>query len=703
MSRRSALMAVLLSFLTAVAAAGEVSPRRPITHEDLWLMRRVGAPVVSPDGKVAVVSVVEPAYDPSAQVSDLWLVRVDGSAPPRRLTSTRGAESGVVFSADSGRLLFSAKRDGDHEEQVYSLDLAHGGEAVRLTDAPLGARAARFSPDGRSIAYVTDVWPGARDAADNRRLAAERAERKANVRIYDSFPVRSWDHWLDERRPHLIVQLAEAGATARDLLAGTALAAAPGFTGHAQDDGETLEPVWTPDGEGLVFVAGTERDRAARAFTGLQLWYVPVAGGEPKALTHGPDSFQNPRFGRASDRLYAEHERSTGHEYSATAIATLPWHGTDAGAAEDVTTAVDRSVSTWGVGGDGSVYFLAEDGGHEHLYVAPQHGAAHRLLAAATGVYTGLTVAVPGARTVLVARHESAVRPAEVVRLEPGQGAVPLTRFNAGRTEVLDWSPVEEFGFTAHNGRFIHSLLVKPPAFDPAKRYPLLVLLHGGPHGSWRDQFVLRWNYHLLAAAGYVVLLSDYSGSTGYGEAFAQSIERDPLAGPATEINEAADEALRRYPFIDGTRQCAAGASYGGHLANWLEASTTRYRCLVSHAGLADLEMQWGTSDSAYHREVMIGSPPWAGDPLWQSQSPVSHADAFHTPILLSVGEKDFRVPLNNTLEMWTALQRQSIPSRLLVFPEANHWILRGEDSRLWYAEVARWLGRYLSPTPEQK
>jgi len=683
----------------AVSAATPVAPtpaRHPITHEDVWLMRRVGAPVLSPDGRLAVVSVTEPAYDAKEQVSDLWLIAVDGSVGPRRITHTKCAESGVSFSPDSHRIVFSAKRDGDSVEQIYLLDLAQGGESERLTDAPLGARSAKFSPDGSQIAYVADVWPGARDDADNRRLNREHEERKSNVRAYDSFPIRSWDHWLDERRAHLYVQAAHAGAPSHDLLAGTALAAAPGFTGRSEDDGVSLDPAWAPDGQSLVFVAGTDRQQSARAFTSLQLWSVPAGGGEPRALTRAPDSYQHPQFGPAGDRLYAEHTRASGHVYEGTGVSRFTYRDGTVGAPEELTEAVDRSVSSWGVGADGSVYFLAEDAGHEHLYVAPPKGPARLALASPSGVYTNLSVAARGGQTVLVARHESAVAPGEIVRLEPSKGAVALSQFNAGRTDAIDWQPVDEFTFTAHNGRAIHSLLVKPPGFDPARHYPLLVLLHGGPHSAWRDSFGLRWNYHLLAAGGYVVLLTDYSGSTGYGEHFAQAIERDPLAGPADEVNEAADEAIRRYPFIDASRQCAAGASYGGHLANWLEGSTRRYRCLVSHAGLAELEMQWGTSDGAYHREVMMGSPPWAGDPAWRAQSPIAHAADFATPILLSVGEHDFRVPLNNTLEMWTALKRLEVPSRLLVFPDANHWITKGEDSRLWYGEVATWLARYL-------
>jgi len=224
------------------------------------------------------------------------------------------------------------------------------------------------------------------------------------------------------------------------------------------------------------------------------------------------------------------------------------------------------------------------------------------------------------------------------------------------------------------------------------------VVIHGGPHGMWRDQFFIRWNYHLLAAPGYVLLLTNYSGSTGFGEAFARSIQGDPLKGPADEINEAADAAIREFHFIDGTRQCAGGASYGGHLANWLQGTTTRYRCLVSHAGLVNLEAQWGTSDTIYSREVNMGGPPWKQGAVWREQNPIRFAENFRTPVLVTVGENDFRVPLNNALEYWSALQRMNVPSRLIVFPDENHWIQKGENSRLFYSELAAWLARWLGP-----
>ena len=218
-----------------------------------------------------------------------------------------------------------------------------------------------------------------------------------------------------------------------------------------------------------------------------------------------------------------------------------------------------------------------------------------------------------------------------------------------------------------------------------------------------RDQFFIRWNYHLLAQPGYIVLMTDYTGSTGYGEKFAQEIQGDPLKGPGEELNEAADEAIRQFKFIDASRQAAGGASYGGHLSSWLQATTTRYKCLINHAGLVSLESQWGTSDTIYSREVNNGGPVWEQGPVWREQNPIRYASKFRTPMLITVGENDFRVPLNHTIENWSVHQRLKIPSRLIVFPEENHWILKEENSRFFYQEVHAWLKRWLNGESSQR
>ena len=238
--------------------------------------------------------------------------------------------------------------------------------------------------------------------------------------------------------------------------------------------------------------------------------------------------------------------------------------------------------------------------------------------------------------------------------------------------------------------------MLKPAGFDAQKKYPLFVVIHGGPAGAWKDNWGYRWNYQLLAAPGYVLLMTDYTGSTGYGEKFTQDIQYDPLKGAADEVNEAAKDAIKRFSFIDGSRQAAGGGSYGGHLAVWLEATTSHYKCLISHAGMINSETQWGTSDFIYNREEMNGGPPWKQTKSWKEQNAVRLAEQFKTPMLVTAGELDYRVPVNNAVEIWSVLQRMKVPGKLIIFPEENHWILKAEDSRFWYKEVQDWLAKYL-------
>lgn len=687
--------------LTTALTPAYAAPKQPLTHETLWMMKRVGAPLVSPDGKWVAYSLTEPSYETDKAVADLWLVPADGSAPPRRLTNTRAAESDPVWSPDSRRLAFATKREGDEVPQVYVLDLA-GGEARRVTQSAVGASHPQWRPDGEAILFEASIYPGARDDAANRTAAAERKARKYNVRVYQHFPIRYWNEWLDDKRPSIWVQPLADGAPARDVLAPTALARGDGFGGVAEGDGGvTLDPKWSPDGREIVFVATTERWNAAFARVNYRLYRMPADGGEPAPVTPASGDYANASFAPDGRSLLFTYAAQTDAVYDLSRVMRVAWPA--GGAAAPVTRGFDREAAEFHIAPDSRmVYLLVPEAGAENIYRVPLAGGTpERFIAPARGGYTSLAIPATAKRLELIAAYGSATEPAEIVRIDPARRThANLTQVDTAQAAAIDWQPLRHFWFTSARGRRIHNMIALPPAFDPARKYPLLVLMHGGPAAMNADQIGLRWNYHLLAAAGYVVLMTDYTGSTGFGEAFARAIKLDPLRTPADEINQAVDEAAKLHPFIDTANACAAGASYGGHLANWMEATTTRYKCIVSHAGEVDLTTQWGTSDFSYGREVASGGPPWEKNPVWRDQSPITYAADWKTPMLLSIGERDFRVPIGNTLENWATLQRMRVPSRLLVWPDAWHWITKPEDSRQFYREVHAWLAHYLKGGP---
>src|SRR5262245_17620204 len=373
MSTRILVVAGLIVSTTVWPAA---QGNRPVTHEALWLMPRVGAPVPSPDGKWVVVSVTQPAYDDKDQTADLWLVPADGGAPPRRLTSTKATETGVAWSADSRRIAFATRREGDEANQIYSLDLASGGEATRVTSISTGAASPQWRPDGKAILFTSLVYPNAADDAANKKISAERKDQKYKVRAYDSFPVRYWDRWLDDRQIHVFVQSVDAPGAPKDLLAGTKLVKNPGYSGRRLDSGEELDAVWSPDGGSIVFAATTNRTSAAFESVHIHLYQVPAGGGEPTPITQGTATYEHPRFRPDGRALYFTATADDKQIYALDRLAMAAWPLAKTPSEPIVLSkGFDRSVDSWAFSADSQrIYLTAEDAGLEKVYVVPAQG-----------------------------------------------------------------------------------------------------------------------------------------------------------------------------------------------------------------------------------------------------------------------------------------------------------------------------------------
>ncbi len=681
---------IIGALLYAQLAFGQSDTTKPLfSHQDMWLFKRVGNPVPSPDGRLIVFSLTDPSYDEKEQRSDLWIVATDGKAKPRQITNSLAGEGGIAWSPDGRKIAFTAKREGDVVSLVYILNLAEGGEAMRLTNLSTGAGSPQWRPDGKAILFTSSVYPGGDNDSLNKKIAADRKARKYKARVYEGFPIRNWDKWLDDTKTHYFVQSLDEGSKAKDLMAGTKMSNEPGYAGGGA--------IWSPDGKSIVFSATTKRNTAAFAEVNFHLWRLPVEGGEPVQLTPDNGSYGNPTFSPDGKTLYASHSPANQWVYNDTRLVKLGWP--NAGVPVVLTESFGRSVGSYVISPDGkSIYLLAEDAGHENLYMLPSSGGSVKpVIILNSGVYSGLAVAERASSIMLFGKWESTARPSEIIAFDlKNKSHRFLTEFNTAKANQLNLPTLRKFWHTTKEGHKVHNMLAVPPGFDPTKKYPLITMIHGGPHSMWNDNFHLRWNVFLLASPGYVILMTDYRGSVGYGEKFAQLIQGDPFAGPAADLHGGIDKAIEMFDFIDTTRMAAMGASYGGHMANWLQGTTTRFKCLISHAGLINLESQWGTSDVIYHREVNNGGPVWEQGEVWRTQNPARLAANFKTPVLVTIGENDFRVPLNQSIEYWSFLQRLQVPSRLVVFPDENHWIMKGENSKFFYSEVHDWLAKYL-------
>jgi dipeptidyl aminopeptidase/acylaminoacyl peptidase len=670
--------------------ADEAVAKRPMTVEDLWAIERFGAPSPSPDGTWVAVDVASYDMEENARRSSLWLYPTRGAAEPVRLTAhARGRDRSPAWSPDGRRVAFVSERDGDEAPQLYVISTS-GGEARRVTSLATGASSPKWFADGRRLAFVSWVWPDLAGAEAQAARVAERRASKVKALAIETSCYRFWDHWLaDGRVPHLLVVDVETGEC-RDLFEGTPLKLSP--YAESAELGPSKFDV-SPDGAEVAFTADLHEDPGSEFFTDIVVmdlatgaWtnVTPENPAPDEAPRYSPDGRHIAYLRQAIPGFYADRQRVAlyDRETKAHTVLTEEW---------------DRSAEEIVWSPDGSrILFHAEDRGRRSLWSLDVAGGEPRLVVRG-GTTSGAAIARDGSAVVFL--MTSTAEPVGLYALD--EGAAEPRRLESRNAAVVGrWAlgEVRELEFAGWEDEPVQAWLVLPPDFDPARKWPLLHVIHGGPHGASLDAFHMRWNLHLFASAGYVVVAVNYHGSSGWGHEFADSITGDYGPREFFDLERATDRLLGE-PWIDPERLAASGGSYGGYLVAWMNGHTDRYRAYVCHAGVFNWESQMA-SDVAKGRDRQLGGFPWDEPERVRAASAHAYARSFGTPTLVVHGELDYRVPVSQGFEYYTTLRMRGVPARLLYFPDENHWILKPQNSRLWYREFFAWLERWVGPGP---
>ncbi|MGH2626781.1 MAG: prolyl oligopeptidase family serine peptidase, partial [Anaerolineales bacterium] len=620
---------------------------------------------------------------------DLWLQHADSADGRPISTDSLGGRAGK-WSPDGTRIAYLTSRGGTPQVWVYEVA---GGGRRQVTSLSTGAEGPIWSPSGRMILFSSEVYPDCPDDACNRRRAEESAKRPSQARQYDELLFRHWNTWEDGLRSHLFVVASEGGA-ARDLLAGKEWESpVPPFGGSG-------DYAWSPDEREIAFTTKTGTGTEQAVSTDTDVYVVPVAGGVPVNATTGMGGAeQTPRYSADGSLLAFLSQERAGFESDRWRLMVKDRR---TGEVREGPQGYDRPIAEYEFVGRTTDFFaIAEDRGrHEILHITAAGDVHH--VTNREGNLVALSVGARDGAPVLAYLRDAIHQPAQVFVWRTDHRSAPrrLTHLNEAKLRDLALPAAEEIAWVGADGDSVRGFLLKPPHYQAGRRYPLVVLVHGGPQGAWLDQFHSRWNAQLFAAPGYVVLLPNPRGSTGYGQRFTDQISRDWGGRVFTDLMNGVD-AVARLPYVDSTRMAAAGGSYGGYMANWINGHTNRFKALVSHAGVYNLEGMYGSTEELWFTEWEFGGPYWSNREDYERWSPHRFAQHFRTPTLVIHGALDYRVPDAEGMQLFTALRRQGVPARFLHFPDEGHWIGRPANQQVWWRGVQEWLGRYLAtPTP---
>ena len=678
--------------LAAIAPAGE----HPFSVLDLLEVDRVQTPALSPDGKLIAYVLRETDMQANLARTSLWVVDTEGN-PPMRLDAHPKGLGSPTWSADGKSIYFMSKRSGSMQVWRMAFEGRAAGALTQISDLPVAVANMKLAPDGATLVVSAELFPECETLECSvERLRALEADPATGTR-YDRLFVRHWDTWGDGRRSMLLALDNRPGAKQAKILTRALDADAP-----SKPFGGAEEFTFTPDSKQLVFTA---RDAAGGSgepvSTNFDLFVVPLDASEPpERLTSNPAWDTEPAFSPDGKTLAWKAMERPGFEADRFALVTQAWaEGKLEGEPRRVTQAWDRSIDHFGFAADGArVWALVQHLGHTGTFTVDL-ASGEPTLVDAQGTSAGLQVGAD--RIVFV--HDDLRHAPELWTAQLGPDGAPvgeaaaLTHHNDELLARTKLGEPEQFKFKGAGGDDVYGWIVKPADFDPTKKYPIAFLIHGGPQGSFGDKFHFRWNPQTYAGAGYAAIMIDFHGSTGYGQAFTDAIRGDWGGKPLEDLQLGLAHALASYPWLDGERACALGASYGGFMINWIAGQWPEaFRCLVNHDGIFDQRSMYYSTEELWFPEWEFSGPEYAQRESFARFNPVNHVERWKTPMLVVHGSLDYRVPIEQGLATFTALQRQGIASRFLHFPDENHWVLSPANSKQWHDEVLGWLDEHL-------
>ena len=698
--RKIRLLFIFAAIASQMLSFAQTGNKRPFTFEDMMSLKRIGGPQVSPDGKWVLFSAVDVSLKDNKKTPHLWVVPLAGGEA-RQLTSDQAGEDRGRFAPDGKQIIFISGREGSSQVWIASFDSSSGNlsDFHKLTTISTEADGAIWSADGENILFTSEVYPDCADDACNKARDEQRAASKVKAMIFTRLFFRHWSSFTKFKRSHLFVVPA-SGGVAKDITPGDH--DVPPFSLGGQD----MYAI-SPDGKEVAFTSNVDEVEATS--TNNEIFVVPITGGTPKKISTSPGSDSTPLYSPDGKLLAWRMQKRAGYESDRFRLVV---YDRKSGQIDNLTEDFDHWVENIVWTPDSStIYFTSEDKGEVPIYRVNARSHAPRpdqdlAKHPASSAYFDVEEITRGANDDLVISPDgktlvftrmSVQAPNEVYKLAIGsKQAEKLSHLNDPVLSQVGMQPLESFWFAGAGGTKVQGFLVKPPNFDANKKYPMKFLIHGGPQGQWGDEWSYRWNAELFAANGYLVVMINPRGSTGYGQPFIDGINGDWGGKPFVDLMRGLDYVEKTYPFVDKQRECALGASYGGYMIDWILGHTNRFKCLVSHDGMFNAESSYGSTEELWFNEWEFKGMPWTNRALYRKWSPHEYAAQFKTPTLVVHGQLDYRLDVSEGFQLFTTLQRLKIPSKMLYFPDEGHWVLKPQNSQLWYKTVNEWVDGYI-------